>query len=174
MIPSFYTCAPSSFYTCVPKPTIIWVMGPEIRSERQEFFRHFGPFFLPFYPPNHLENQNFEQTKKASRDVIILHTCVKNHNRIIYASCDKECNRHNFLSFCAIFAILPHYWPQKLKFGKNVKKPWDIILLNMRTINEDHMMYDSWDIRHDGQSFLSIWAIFCPLTLLTTSKFWKN
>ena len=31
-------------------------------------------------------------------------------------------DRHKFLSFQAIFALLPHYWPQKLKFGKNVKK----------------------------------------------------
>ena len=41
------------------------------------------------------------------------------------------------------------------------------MLLQMCTINEDHMMYDSWDIR---QSFLSFWAIFCPLTLLTVRK----
>ena len=33
-----------------------------------------------------------------------------------------------------------------------------------------HMMYGSWDIRHDRQSFLLFWAIFCPLTILTTPK----
>ena len=33
-----------------------------------------------------------------------------------------------------------------------------------------HMMYGSWDIRHGRQSFLLFWAIFCPLTLLTTQK----
>ena len=145
--------------------------------ETRIFSSFWAIFFALLLPPplhNHLENQNFEQTKKASRDVILLHTCAKNHDHIIYASWDKKCNRHNFLSFCAIFAILPHYWPQKLKFGKNVKKPWDIILLNMLTINEDHMMYDSWDIRYEGQSFLSIWAIYCPFTVLTTSKFWKK
>ena len=32
------------------------------------------------------------------------------------------------------------------------------------------MMYGSWDIRHDKQSFLSFWVIFCPLTFLTTWK----
>ena len=32
------------------------------------------------------------------------------------------------------------------------------------------MMYGSWDIRHNGQHFLSLWAIFCPLALLTTRK----
>ena len=30
--------------------------------------------------------------------------------------------------------------------------------------------YCSWDINCKGQSFLSFWAIFCPLTLLTTQK----
>ena len=37
------------------------------------------------------------------------------------------------------------------------------------------MNYGSWDIRHDGQSFLSFWAIFCPFTPFTPSlKKWKN
>ena len=35
------------------------------------------------------------------------------------------------------------------------------------------MMYGSWDIKCKGQSFLSLWAIFYPLTLLT-SKFWNK
>ena len=44
------------------------------------------------------------------------------------------------------------------------------IILHMCTINEDHIMYGSWDIRHNKQSFLSFWVIFCLLTLLTTWK----
>ena len=40
----------------------------------------------------------------------------------------------------------------------------------MCTINEDHMMYGSWHTKCKGQSFESFWAIFCPLTLLTTQK----
>ena len=31
-------------------------------------------------------------------------------------------------------------------------------------------MYGSWDIKHDKQSILSFWVIFCPLTFLTTWK----
>ena len=37
---------------------------------------------------------------------------------------------------------------------KNVKTPVDIILLHMCFINQDHMMYGSWDIKNKGQSFL--------------------
>ena len=59
-----------------------------------------------------------------------------------------------FWHFGPFFLFYANDWPPKLKFGKNVKKvSGDIILLHMCTINEDHMMYSSWDIRHDGQSF---------------------
>ena len=39
-----------------------------------------------------------------------------------------------------------------------------VILLQMCTINEDHMIYDSWNIRCIKQTFLSFWDIFCPFT----------
>ena len=125
---------------------------------------NYGAFF---YPPDNLENQNFEKMKKASGDVITLHMCTKNHNHMMYASWDMECNRQ-FLHF-GPFLLLPHDWPQKFKSGKNViKTPGDIIILQMCTKNEDHM-YGSWDIKA-RQAELSFWAIFCPLTLLTISK----
>ena len=63
----------------------------------------------------------------------------------MYAYSDMEYDRQTFCQFRPFFALLPHYWPQKLKSGKNGKKtPGDIILLNMCTINQDHMMYGSW------------------------------
>ena len=45
----------------------------------------------------------------------------------------------------------------------------------MCTIDEDHMMYGSWDIRHNRQNIL-FWVIFCPLTLLANQKIkiWKK
>ena len=47
-----------------------------------------------------------------------------------------------------------------------------IILLHMCNINEDHMIYDSRNIRCNRQNLLSFWAIFCPcpFTLWTTQK----
>ena len=39
----------------------------------------------------------------------------------------------------------------------------------MCSINEDHMMYGFWYIKA-RQSCLSFWAIFCPLTILTTQN----
>ena len=81
---------------------------------------HFCPFNS--LPPNNRENQNFEETKKAFGDVIILNLCNKKHDHMMYAYSDMErSHRHIFLSFEAIIGLLPHYWPPKSKFGKNLK-----------------------------------------------------
>ena len=50
------------------------------------------------------------------------------------------------------------------------KMPGDIIILHMCTINDNHMMYGSWDMECDGRNFLSFWTIFCTFTLLTSQK----
>ena len=77
------------------------------------FFCHFGPF-LPFYPSNNLENQNLTKMKKASGDVIILHLCPKDHDLMMYASWDMECNRYTFVSIWARryypFTHVYHKW----------------------------------------------------------------
>ena len=83
-----------------------------------------------------------------------------------------EClHRHNFFVI-SLFALIPHYWPRKLKIGK-LKKHLKI----MCTINKDHMMYDIWCmflryevqqtefVCHIGQFF----AFLHPLPLTT----WK-
>ena len=69
-------------------------------------FLWFWAIFCPFTPSNNSENQNFEKIKKGPRDAIILHMCTKNHNHMMYASWDTECNRKNFL-----IAILAYYLP---------------------------------------------------------------
>ena len=84
-----------SFCLCVPKTTIIWGTTPEMQSETHDFLS-FWTIFLSCYPPNKLKNQNFEKMKKISGDFIILHMCTKNHDHMMYASWDMECNRHNF------------------------------------------------------------------------------
>ena len=125
------------------------------RVRQTKFFVILG-HFLPFYPSI---NQKIKILKnwKTHLEMPSFYTCTKNHDHMMHASWDMECERHNFLSFWATFCPFV-----LLKFGKNV----DIILLHMCTINEDHMVYGSRDIRHDGQFFV----IFCSLTLLTTRK----
>ena len=52
-------------------------------------------------------------------------------------------------------------------------------IYNSCAINDNHMVYGSWDTERDGQNFLSFWTAFCTFTHLTTQKIkilkkWKN
>ena len=64
---------------------------------RQFFLVMFGTFCPPPFP-NIPENQDFENMKNASGDVIILNLRNKIHNQMMYAYSDMEYDRHNFLS----------------------------------------------------------------------------
>ena len=105
--------------------------------------------------------------KKISGDVIILNLCNKKHDHVMYGYSDMECNRHN-CHFRPFFALLPHYWPQKLKFGKNVKKKKKkktgyIKPFHMCIINQDHMMYGSWDMKYKTEFFCHLGPFFSLL-----------
>ena len=81
--------------------------------------------------------------------------------------------------FVILGRFLPFYSPNNPKnqnFEKMRKTSGDITSLHMRTINDNHMMYGSWDMELDRQIFLSFWTIFCSFTPLTTReiKFWKT
>ena len=55
----------------------------------------------------------------------------------------------------------PFLATQKIIILKN-KTPGDIIILHRCTINDNHMIYGSWDTERDRQNFLSFWVvIFC-------------
>ena len=98
-----------SFYTSIPQMMIIWGMVPEI-SSTTEFFVISG-YFLPFYPPNNPENQNFEKRKKTPVGIIILN--MSNINDIWYLRYEPE------IPFTPITV-------QKLKISEKWKKCRDI------------------------------------------------
>ena len=105
-----------------------------IRCDRQEFLSLWA-IFLPFQPPDNPENQNFK-IKRNTGDIIILHIWTINDNHMMYGSWDMEHDRQIF------FVILDHftlYRPRKSKFWKNEKNPEDIVILQMCTINGNHM-----------------------------------
>ena len=56
------------------------------------------------------------------------------------------------------------------------KTPGHIIILHMCTINDNHIMYGSWDIEHNIQIFCHFGPYFALLPPITTkkSKFWKT
>ena len=84
----------------------------------------------------------------------------------------------NFLSFWVIFCPFTPLLIPKINICKKMyKKPADIILLHMCTINEDHMMSGFWNIRHDRQSFYVILSHFLPFdppNNLKNQNFEKN
>ena len=112
--------------------------------------------FLPFYPPNNPKNQNFEKMKKPPGDIIILHRCNINDSHVMYGSRDTEHDRENFLSFWTIFYVFtPQTHPKNQNFEKMKKSHRDIIILQICSINDSHMMYGSWDMECNRQNFLS-------------------
>ena len=115
--------------------------------------------------------------KKFAGDIIILHTCTKNHNHMMCGSWDMECDRQNF--FVILDHFLPFYPPMDLEnqnFEKMKKTLKDITILQMLTINDSHMIYGSSNMECNRQNFLSFWTIFCPFPPLTNQKIkiWKT
>ena len=68
------------------------------------------------------------------------------------------------LSFWVIFCPFSRLTTQKIKILKLEKAPEDIIILHIRTIHYNHMIYVSWDMELDEQNFLSFWTVFCLFT----------
>ena len=76
-----------------------------------------------------------------------------------------------FCHFRSIFALLPHYWPQQSKFGKNVKNNWRYY--PFIHVHHKSRSYDVWFLRYKVQRTKFFWhygPFFCPFTLLTTKK----
>ena len=67
------------------------------------------------------------------------------------------------------------FWPpdltnQKIKILKLKKTLGDITILHICTLNDNHMMYGSWDVEWDRQNFLSFWNAFHPFNPLWAQK----
>ena len=131
---------------------------------------HFLPFLPPKKPKNQiLKNENicwryhhFTQVyqKLQSYDVRFLRYGVRQTEFFVILG--------HFLSF--YHPTLPNE-PENQNFEKKFKKCWKMLsFYTYMTINEHHMIYDSWNIKCDTQNFLSFWAIFCPSSPLTIKK----
>ena len=104
--------------------------------------------------------------------------CSKIHNHIMYSSWDTEWGRQNFLKFWVIFCPFTTPTPTLLMISKNqsFEQKWKTCLeilsfyKYMYAINEQHMIYGSWNVMCDWEKFLSFCIIFYPLSPLTTRK----
>ena len=96
--------------------------------DRQDFLS-FWTVFLPFYPPTNPNNQNFENMKKRSVDISILHKCTINNNHMMYGSWGMKHDGQNFLLFWTIFcSFTPPNNPKNQNFEKMKKTPGGIII----------------------------------------------
>ena len=135
--------------------TIIWCTVPEILSVTDIIFTILD-HFLPFYPPpspNNTKNQYFEELKKISGDIIILHKCTKNHDHILYCSLDMARNGCNYyFSFWTIFCPFTSLTAPKIKIFKKRKKAWRYHHFTYVYQRLYHMIYHYWDMVCDGRT----------------------
>ena len=98
----------------------VWVL--RYRARRTDFLVILD-HFLPFYP-------FFENLKKSTGDIIILHKCTKNHDHMLYCSWDTVHDRCScYFSFWAIFSPFTSLTcPKNGNFKKMRKTPGDIII----------------------------------------------
>ena len=89
---------------------------------RQSIFFLISGYFLPFYLPNSLKNENFKKMEKMLGDKILL-KCTKTHDHKLYCSWDMACDGCNccFL-FWAIFCPFTHLTVQKMKISKKMEE----------------------------------------------------
>ena len=143
----------------------MWGTTPQIQSETDKNFYHFEPFFA-ILSSNNLENQIFEKIKKVAGEVIILQMCTKNH--IIWCMLPEIWSVADLIwcHFGPFFAFLPNYWPQKLKFGKNIKHQWRYY--PFKHVYHKWRSCDVWSLRYKGTTdkvfcqfgpFFALWLL---------------
>ena len=137
----------------------------DIKCKEQSFFVILG-HFQPFDTFNNPKNQNFEKIKKTL-EILSSYNCVP--QMTIIWGIVPEISRATdgiLCDFGLFFALYSPNNQENQKFEKKRKKkpPKDIIISQMSTINQNHMMHDSWDMGHNRQHFFSFWTIFCTFT----------
>ena len=105
---------------------------------------------------------------------ISFYTCTKNHNHVMYGSCDTDWGCQNFLSFWAIFGPFIPLTIHKIKILNKWKNTWRKYWFKL-VHHDNHIMHGSWDTKHDGQDFLSFRTILYPFTpLIQKIKIFKK
>ena len=72
--------------------------------------------------------------------------------------------------FCHFGPFLPFDTPNNPKNQNFEKIEKHLEVLSLSTTNNGHMIYGSWDIKHDRQNLSSFCSIFCPFCPVTTQK----
>ena len=132
--------------------TIIWYMVPEIWSAADRIFCHYGPSFALLHPLLSYRPRKSKFWKNEKKPWRYYHFIN------VY---------HKWQSYDLWFLT---YGVQRTEFSKNQnvekmkKPPGDSNILNMCTINDNHMMYCSWDTERDKQIFCQSGPFFALLS----------
>ena len=141
----------------------------------RQIFLSFWAIFCTFTLLTTSKIKILKKWKKNSEDIIILHKCTINDNHMMYVSWDMERDRHNFLSFWAIFCpFTPTNNLKNQNFEKIEKNPEDTIILQKCTKNHHHILCSLDMARDECNLYISFWAISCPFITLTARKIKKN
>ena len=139
-------------------------------STTDRFFLSFWTIFCPFTP---LWTQKIKFWKNEKNTGRYYHFANVYHKWQPWCMVPEIWHAMDriFCHFGLVFALSssPNN-PKNQNFEKMKKLPGDIITLHMCTINNNHMMYGSWDMEHGRQNFLSFSTIFCTFTPLITRK----
>ena len=100
-------------------------------------------------------------------DIIILHTCTKTYDQMIYSSWDKVCDRRTDRQ--TDLWIWRKKWHIEVGAPRKNKEKHLEISLFCTCVPKIFMgmIHSSWDIEHDRFKF---WVIFYPFTPLKTQK----
>ena len=164
--------------TAVDKSALIkaWLYSSS-DTEWNRHFCHFGPFFHSLPSLIILKIKILKKNEKCLEILsFYAYMCTINEDHMIHGSWNIRWNRQKLLSFSAIFCPFSPLTTRKIKILKLKKTPADIIILQISTVNDNHMIYGSWDLDHDRHNFLSFWTVFCPFTPYESrqSKLWKD
>ena len=157
-------------FTLAYQMYIIWCTVPEITSMIKWFFLLFWAIFCHFTPLTTWKI-NILKKWKTCLEISSFYTCVPKMT-IIWCMVHEIWSPTDwiFCHFGLFFVLLPLYHPGKSKFWKNETNPGDIIILHLRSINENRMMDGYRYMEHNRQNIFSFWTIFCLFTSLTTQK----
>ena len=124
----------------------VWFL--KYKVQRTKFFVILGHFF-PFDPPNNPKNQNFEKIKK--RQDILSFTLVyhKLQSDDVWSLRYRVWLSEFFVILDYFLPFYPPNNPENQNFEKMKKSLGYIIILQMSTINVNHMINDSWDMEYD-------------------------
>ena len=134
-----------SFYMFIPKTTY--------------FFIILGHFF----PLTSSTDQKIKILKKWKHlEMSSFYTCIPKVT-ILWCALPEIWSATDiiFCHFGPFFTLLPSPLPTPLPLTthnikilkKKKKKPGDIFILHMCNINDNHMMYGFWYMKHDGETF---------------------